>query len=588
MRQTLSWRSRQLMKTDRMSILLLVLLWLGMSVLVNPLGDFPLNDDWVYARAVRSIVEEGNFTLAGGNAAANLIAQAFWGALFCLPFGFSFSALRLSTLVLGLLGVLATYGLLREVGAGRLMAFGGALLIALNPIYFGLSNTFMTDVPFFAAATMALYFFIKGLKSDRPLELILGTVFSCLSLFIRQNGMIIPLAFGCAYLCKRKLVKANIVAAFAPTVLCFCLQLLYQNWLEWTHRTSPNFNLQSKGIIKIITSGNLGTILYLIDSTLIALVYIGLFLSPLLVPLFFKKIRASPQSEKRFVLFLMPTILILTVFRLSKNRPAIMPLKGNTLMDFGLGPLTLHDGDALINSHSLTPAIVTDLWAALTALGVLSAALLIYYSLLAIRQILKKPEKDESVHLARLQLFIVLTIVFYYLPFGISTYFDRYLLILIPLFLMLVINTSQKAQPNSAQPYVTQSYINQKLMPIALSLMLLYGGFTVGVTHDYLALNRIRWQALNTLTTEQKVSPNDIDGGYEFNGWYLYNPKDTYAINFIKDPARPDKSWWYVDKDDYMITFKPLAGYKELQLYQTERWLPFGPRTISVLRKEAV
>jgi hypothetical protein len=36
----------------------------------------------------------------------------FWGALFCLSTGFSFTAARISTLVLGLLGLVGMYGML--------------------------------------------------------------------------------------------------------------------------------------------------------------------------------------------------------------------------------------------------------------------------------------------------------------------------------------------------------------------------------------------------------------------------------------------------------------------------------------------
>ncbi len=79
-----------------------------------------------------------------------LLTHVLWGSLFCIPFGFSFTALRFSTLTLGLIGILGTYFLLREVKSDRYIAFMGAMLLASNPIYVALSNTFMTDVPFTA------------------------------------------------------------------------------------------------------------------------------------------------------------------------------------------------------------------------------------------------------------------------------------------------------------------------------------------------------------------------------------------------------------------------------------------------------
>ncbi len=92
-------------------------------------------------------------------------------------------------------------------------------------------------------------------------------------------------------------------------------------------------------------------------------------------------------------------------------------------------------------------------------------------------------------------------------------------------------------------------------------MVLLYGGFTIGATHDYLSWNRLRCQALRDLMREEQVSPSQIDGGFEFNGWYLY--RDDY--DDWND--EPDKSWYWVDKDDYVVAFKPITGYKEIKRY---------------------
>jgi len=73
--------------------------WLLLWLVMQPAGNTPFNDDWAYAFAARSIAETGQFRLTGFSA-PNLIAQAYWGALFCLPFGFSFTALHASTLAL--------------------------------------------------------------------------------------------------------------------------------------------------------------------------------------------------------------------------------------------------------------------------------------------------------------------------------------------------------------------------------------------------------------------------------------------------------------------------------------------------------
>ena len=83
------------------------------------------------------------------------MGQAWWGKLFCAGGGFSFTALRWSTLVLWLFAALATtLSALRLRARPFTAALAGALIIA-NPIAMNLGYTFMTDVPFMAVVMSA-------------------------------------------------------------------------------------------------------------------------------------------------------------------------------------------------------------------------------------------------------------------------------------------------------------------------------------------------------------------------------------------------------------------------------------------------
>jgi len=95
-------------------ISLLFTAWCIMLLVTNPTGNFPLNDDWMYARTVHYLVDEHTYKITDEYSPV-LVAQVFWGALFCLPFGFSFIALRISGVVLGLLGILFLYLLLNKL-----------------------------------------------------------------------------------------------------------------------------------------------------------------------------------------------------------------------------------------------------------------------------------------------------------------------------------------------------------------------------------------------------------------------------------------------------------------------------------------
>src|SRR5262245_48191273 len=92
-------------------LMLLSCMWVLGILVVNPLGDFPLNDDWVYGLTVKHSIEQREFQ-PGLWASAPLLTNVLWGALFTIPHGFSFTALRFSTLTLSLGGILCLYLLL--------------------------------------------------------------------------------------------------------------------------------------------------------------------------------------------------------------------------------------------------------------------------------------------------------------------------------------------------------------------------------------------------------------------------------------------------------------------------------------------
>ena len=69
---------------DFARVCLLAFLWIVATCLVNPIGDFPLADDWSYGWTVKHLLETRDY-LPSDWGAPNLISQVIFGALFCLP-----------------------------------------------------------------------------------------------------------------------------------------------------------------------------------------------------------------------------------------------------------------------------------------------------------------------------------------------------------------------------------------------------------------------------------------------------------------------------------------------------------------------
>ena len=72
------------------------------------------------------------------------------------------------------------------------------------------------------------------------------------------------------------------------------------------------------------------------------------------------------------------------------------------------------------------------------------------------------------------------------------------------------------------------------------------------------------------------ASPAAIDGGFEFNGWFTYDP--TYR-------RLPGRSWWWVQDDRYLVTFTPLAGYRVVDREPYQRLLPPGDGAVLMLER---
>ena len=142
----------------------LVAIGLLAAAFVRPFHDTPFVDDWAYAWSVERLLREGRLELLDYSVHLN-VAQILWGWLFCIPFGFSFTALRWSTWTLAAAAICGTYPLLRRLEVGRQPARLGAGTLAVYPPFAILSATFMTDVPFVSVTVLGSYAMVSAVRA---------------------------------------------------------------------------------------------------------------------------------------------------------------------------------------------------------------------------------------------------------------------------------------------------------------------------------------------------------------------------------------------------------------------------------------
>lgn len=539
-------------RADLTCLALLGIVWLLIIVAVNPIGDFPLNDDWAYASAVRTLVETGEFRLSGWTA-ANFIAQLLWGALFCLPFGFSFTALRLSTLLLSFIGIAASYGLLREVRARPSVALFGALTLALGPLYLALSFTFMTDVPFAATSIASSWLLVRGIRRDRPLTMAAGLGLAFVAILIRQTGLALPIAFAVAYVTKHGLRPRPLTVAVAAIAAGLAVQFGYQLWLHWLDRVPLRFGNQILTIKAQLAlpwksiAADAATILF------VSLVYLGAFLLPFLSVFFLRYWRVRPRMSLLGLAAL--TIAVTAVLRLHHW---LMPLHGNVLTKSGIA----FDAASMPYRY----------WALITLAGVFGALLLVVALICGVYFFLSAPSRGNAQkHRAELA-FALTAIGTSFAPMmlcglGAFGFYDRYLIIFVPWLMLLLICLLPDFSLGRGKLVAVVGIVT--ILPMGL--------FSMVVTHDYMAVNRVRWTALDDVMRRYNVGPDRIDGGFEFNGWYLYD--DDYVV-------KPSRSWWWVDRDDFVLQFSSVRnGYERLAEYPVRWWAPWGKGSIIVQRR---
>jgi len=288
------------------SIGILLLVFIGSVIFVNPLYNYPVGDDWTYALSVKHLYETGSLRLAD-ESAASLLFQVIWGYVFCLPFGFSYAALHVSTLVLSFAGLLSFYKLCELViaatgslkGKSYWLPLIATLTVWFSPVYFTLSFTFFTDAPFYSLVILSLYFFVKGEEGNRPVEVegpshkgttrfvwgdthwfILAAVFSCCAVLVRQYAILLPfmvllLIATRQWPTKRRRLKMALLA------LPFVVLVGFYYWLVKFHGVPTQFRFAQ---LEMLKSYRIAHDLYHLP--FIALFYAGLYGLPITLAVF--------------------------------------------------------------------------------------------------------------------------------------------------------------------------------------------------------------------------------------------------------------------------------------------------------------
>jgi hypothetical protein len=512
-----------------------------MAAALRPFRDVPFVDDWGYAWSVQHLLEAREFLFP--ELLLNPIAtHVLWGALFCLPFGFSFTALRVSTWVMGVLAVLALYLLIRECGGERRDAAIGAGALGFYPAFPTLAASFMTDVPCLAWMLWSMWLFVRALNR-------------------RRAGLVWLAAAACAGSVGCRVIGLGVAAAMIPMLLFHtgrwgrrvsvlaapALVFPFAAWLFlWTRArvfTSAditwiaNSPQQRTANLKYALGGMFPGML--VTAILFAVVLTGIALLPIAAG----AVRRANLRRTALAFGLLSGGWLSARWAGLDAWVAFRPEAFWALREIG-------------GTACLVPGWQPEPLSRLAAAGGVIVALGSAATLAAARprSALREPGTFLVWSLAA-QVLIVATLWLFY---------DRYALVLVPLAAALVL----------AHHSLSRRWT-------ALLCIALYAVIGLAGARDSLDYNRALWTAVSDLRAAG-TPPREIDGGYVVNGWLQYvHPEEAYRdpsgriiVPMVNDFAELT----------YVVADRPMPNRSIVRTYPYSGWLrPAG--SIYVLKR---
>jgi hypothetical protein len=493
-------------------------------LVIWPVAEMGFVDDWSYVKTAFVFARTGHIVYNGW-ATAMLGWAIPWGGIFIKLFGFSFTAVRLSTLPLAMASVYLFHASLVRFGITARNAMIGALTLALSPLFLPLAASYMTDVAGLFCILLCLYLCQRALvaRSDRATILWLA----CASLTNIAGGSVRQIAWlgalvmvpSTAWLLRK---RAGVIGvAFLLWMFGVISVLACIRWFERQPYAVPEKFIQGP-----VTGTMLG---HMLAELLKAFLCLALITFPILaawIPVQ-RSLNRGAKTRIACMLVAMAIASIVLGYRgLLDHR--VMPWLGHVI-----GTLSIFSSTGeMLGSRPVTLTLPTRVGLSLL---VIAAALTL------VEQLLAKPWRRRgpsavSLHEALWMLgpFSISYIAFL-LPRALYSFvYDRYLLGLMPVAIIILLLLHQR-------------WVAERLPAFTIAAVSLFGLYAIAGTHDWFALNRARIAAVAQIH-ESGVPATSIQGGFDYDGW-----TQIETAGYINDPRIVDP------RGAYQPNLEPLA-----------------------------
>lgn len=507
--------------------------------------QYPVNDDWSFIRAAEAYHETGKIRLTDWTA-MSLVFQLWWARGFTALFGCSIEILRLSTIVLSMIGIVCFYLLLRDHGVSPGGSVIGTSLFLFNPFTFPLLFTFFTDPSFVSLLVLSSCLYYKAFRSGADSRLLLlGSLAASCAILVRQIGIFIPAAVVACLLANRKDTRDFLRKAALASALPAITLAVFSYWLVHVHGTPPDVFRHGGPLLKGIANP-LRLLEGIPSRAVLVFDFLGFSLIPVAVAAAAGKVKPGGRRHAVALLVCCGGGVAWMLASGTADRAAALQLSD--------GFPYAYMGEYGVRK---APAWLDGFVSIMTALSAASGLYLVWRGIETIRTSgrrldLKSPE-TVLFAIALAQCLFLLVV-----PFKLT----RYFLVLLPFSILLAMKLAQRLEVGR--------------IPLALGLAP-YVLWSLAVTADFMSWNQVKWQSAKEIA-DRGIPDREISAGF---AWDCYH---NWTFESDPVPGAPDRQneipWWIRNlvpdiAPRYIVSSSTMPTSDEGTVYfRKKRWKP--------------
>jgi hypothetical protein len=542
-------------------------------LLIHPVLEMPINDDFSYTKSAFDFARTGHI-LFNGWATTMLGWQIIWGGLFVKIFGHSFTVVRLSMLPIAMAATYLLHQILVRFGANSWNAVIGALTMGLSPLFIPLTTSFMSDVSAVFCILLCLYMCQRAMQStsDRSALtwLCLAAACNVVDGTVRQIvwfGALVMVPTTGWIMRKRRHV-------LPVTAVLWILSVVGIEWfMKW-------FKRQPYSVPIDVWEGPIHW--QMLEQFVVHMTYLLLTLLLFVLPLLVASFQNLSRLSRKYLFTASAIMVALSA--------AIILRSLRHSLDVVLGPWLVNvvSKYGMVYFATVGPSpLVLPRWVRLLFTLVVLLATIGWIAI-----VLSRPRpRPLAPRMQPTAGFTSNGVVALTVPFALSyiatlapraiyhNMLDRYVLPIIPALIILLV-------------LYYQNRIRERLPTISIAMLAVLAAYAVAGTHDFFSMDRARLAAANEVELTG-VPRSLIHGFLEYDAWTQLEIQGHINEKNIRVPAgvyqpvphkhQPPEEcrFWYADDlpavhPKYIVVFEPQSCLTETKFspvtYRT--WLP--------------